>query len=101
MQRWADWIARRLWWGSLWLMRRRWIRSLQSASMRWTSPSRAARARHGLNRQNALARRIGLPLITVVVTLLLASLAIQVVYSTALYLVDSGVLRRRVPDAEP
>lgn len=101
MRRWARWIARRVWWGSLWLMRRRAMRRLQTASMRWMAPERADRARRGLVRQNALARRIGLPLITVVVTVLLVSLAIQAVYSGALYLVDSGVLRRRAPAEAP
>lgn len=82
-------------------MRRRWMRRAQAASTRWLGPARAERARLGLVRQNSLARRIGLRTITFVVMLFFASLAIQLVYSTATYLVDSGVLRRRVKDAEP
>lgn len=95
MQRLARLIARRLWWLSLWLMRRGWMRRLQSASMGWMSPIRAERARLHLVRQNAFARKIGLRLIHAVVLLLLVSLAIQFVFSAALYLVDSGVLRPR------
>lgn len=101
MQRWVRWIARRLWWGSLWLMRRRGIRRLQSASMGWMSPAKAERARRGLARQNALARRIGLRLITFLTTLVLISLAIEATYSTAVYLVESGVLKsRRTSDGD-
>lgn len=99
MTRLARWIARSLWWGSLWLMRRSWMRRLQSASIGWMGPERAARARRSLVRQNALARRIGLRLLTFVVTLFLVSLAVQVVYTTALYLVQTGVLAsRREPE---
>ena len=76
-------------------MRRRWMRRLQSGSVRWLGPERAERARLSLVRQNAFGRRIGLRLLTFVVTLFLISLAIQVTYTTALALVDSGVLRSR------
>ncbi|RYG25923.1 hypothetical protein EON82_05330 [bacterium] len=93
MQRLARWIARKLWWVSLWLMRRGWMRRLQAASVGWMSPEKASRARLNLVRQNAFARRIGLRLLTFVVTLFLISLAIQFVYSSAIYLVESGVLR--------
>jgi hypothetical protein len=95
MQRLARLIARRLWWVSLWLMRRRWMRRIQSASIAWMSPERAGRARHSLVRQNAFARRIGLRMLTGVVLLVLVSVAIQFVFSVALYLVDSGVLQPR------
>lgn len=92
MYRFARRIARILWWASLWLMRRRWIRKLQRASIRWLPPQQAEKARLNLVRQNALGRRIGLRLITVMVTLFLISLAIQLVYSSAIYLVETGVL---------
>ena len=95
MQRLARLIARKLWWISLWLMRRRWMRRLQAASIGWLSPAKAERARISLVRQNAFARRIGLRLLTAVVTLFLVSVAIQFVFSAALYLVDSGVLQPR------
>ena len=93
MQRLARWMARRLWWVSLWLMRRRLMRRLQEASVSWLPPEKAHRARLKLVRQNAFARRIGLRLLTFVAMLFLVSLAIQAVYSAAIYLVDSGVLR--------
>lgn len=91
----AVWIARRIWWGALWLMRRRWMRALQTSSMRWMGPERNGRARRHLVRQNAFARRIGLRLLTTVVLVVLASLALQTVYAAALYLVESGTLRPR------
>ena len=95
MQRLARWIARKLWWASLWLMRRPWMRRAQMASLRWMSPARALRARQSLARQNAFARRIGLKLLTFVITLFFISLAIQIVFTSAVYLVESGVLRPR------
>ena len=102
MQRLASWIARRLWWGSLWLMRRPPMRRLQRASMRWMGPERADRAYRGLVRQNALARRVGLPIIRALILAVLVSLLLQMVYSAALALVESGVLRpRRLEESEP
>ena len=77
------------------------MRSFQSASTRWLGAERAERARESLVRQNAFARRIGLRLLTFVVTLFLASLALQIAYTAALYLVDSGVLRSRRVEEEP
>lgn len=74
-------------------MRRRFIRSLQMMSMRWMAPERRARAYRGLVRQNVLARRIGLPVIQFLVFAVLISLAFQIVYSSAVYLVESGILR--------
>lgn len=93
----ARWIARRIWWASLWLMRRAWMRRAQRMPLRWMSSERAERARLNLVRQNVFARRIGLRLITFVVALFLISLAIQVVSATAVYLVQSGILRPREP----
>lgn len=61
--------------------------------MRWMSVPRAERARLGLVRQNALARRIGLPMIRLLTYLFLVSLILQAVYSLALWLVESGILQ--------
>ena len=99
MYRLARWIARNLWWGSLWLMRRRWMRHLQSSAIAWLPAKQAERAHLNLVRQNALGRRIGLRLITFMVLIILLSLAIQLVYSAALYLVSSGILApKRIED---
>lgn len=95
MKRLARWIARNLWWASLWLMRRPWMRRLQAASINWLPTPMATRARANLIRQNALGRRIGLRLINFMVLLILVSVAIQMVYSAAVYLVSSGVLAPR------
>ena len=80
-------------------MRRRGMRRLQSASMRWMSPARAERARLGLVRQNALARRIGLRLLRFVVLMVMACVTVELVASAALSLVQSGVLAPRRPEA--
>ena len=101
MERAATWIARRVWWGSLWLMRRSAVRRLQRVSMRWMGPERAARAYRGLVRQNALARRVGLPTIRALILAVLVSLALQLVYSSALTLVESGVLRPQRLETRP
>jgi len=100
MLRLARRIARLLWWAVLWLMRRRWMRRLQSGSIGWLPPRQAEKARLNLVRQNALGRRIGLRLLTAAVTIFLVSLTIQLVYSSAIYLVETGVLASRKPDPE-
>ena len=61
--------------------------------MRWMSPARAERARLGLVRQNALARRIGLPMVRLLTLLILVSLTLQAVYGLAVGLVESGILQ--------
>ena len=76
------------------------MRRLQTFSMRWMAPAQAERARRGLVRQNAFARRIGLRLVFAFVLVVFVSLTIQAVYATAVYLVESGVLRRRVETLE-
>lgn len=95
MQKLASWLGRRLWWAVLWAIRRPRVRRLQTASMAWMRPDRRERARIGLVRQNRFARRIGLPLLTWTILLVLVSLALQLTFYAAQTMIQSGVLRSR------
>lgn len=99
MTRIAAWLARRLWWAMLWLMRRRWIRRLQRASYAWLPPKMQERSRASLVRQNELARRYGLRLLTATITLFLLSVAATGAFFVFLRLYDAGLLRRYEPSA--
>jgi len=92
----AAWIARRLWWASLWLMRRTWMRRLQRGAERFIPERRRPKSRAALRRQNRLARRIGLPMLTFVMNLLLASILLQTLFMLSLRLAESGALT--IPD---
>ena len=86
----ARWLARAAWRGSLWLMRRPWMKALQRASTR-LFPDRE-KARLNLARQNRIARRIALPLLTASFNLLIASALVTASYFGALELYQSGIL---------
>lgn len=73
-------------------MRRPSMRRLQAASLRWLPETRRARAWDSIRRQNRFARRIGLPLLTVMVNLLLASVTVTVAFRLVLAWVQSGLL---------
>lgn len=88
--------ARILWFGMLWLMRRNYMRRLQSASIGWLPASIREKARRALIRQNAFARRIGLPLTTVTLNIFFASIALTFVWFACLWLFEHGILS--VPD---
>jgi hypothetical protein len=89
----ARFLARQLWWGMLWLMRRPWMKRLQNRSTTIFGPKREVKMRASLHRQNAIARRWGLTLITLMMNLLLASIVITLVYTTALGMYESGLLK--------
>ena len=89
----ARWLARRAWWGMLHLMRRPWMRWAQERAVRTLPASARAGVRRSVADQNRLARRIGLPMLTVAFNLLLASIAITAIYYLLLYLSLSGALR--------
>lgn len=90
----ANVAARRLWYGMIWLMRRRWMRRLQTFSMRWMAPERRERAYRGLVKQNAFARRIGLPMLRVMFQAILVSIAISCAYHLSVALIQDGYLAR-------
>lgn len=88
----ASWIARILWGHMLWTMRRPWLKRLGRAAPNLFGPERKTRMLESMRRQNRFARRIGLPLLTVSVNLLLASMVITSCYLLVLRMVDAGVL---------
>ncbi|MCC7433842.1 MAG: hypothetical protein IT363_04095 [Methanoregulaceae archaeon] len=95
----AKLLARELWWAMLWLMRRPWMKRLQRASLRLLGEKRRARARDSMRRQNAFARKFGLPLLVFTINLLLASMIITLSYFALIHLSESGALS--VPGASP
>lgn len=56
-------------------------------------PEREVKMRASLHRQNAFARRWGLRLITLMMNLLIASIVITLVYTTALGMYESGLFK--------
>ncbi len=89
----AKLMARELWWAMLWLMRRRWMKNLQRASLRLVRTERRAHAWDSMRRQNALARRFGLPILVLAMNLVLASVVITGAYMLLLSLSESGALQ--------
>jgi hypothetical protein len=88
----AAWISRKLWGHMLWLMRRPWMKDLQRRSSHLFTDRYRPKARESLVRQNRFARRYGLTLLTLSMTLLLASVAITVTYFIAMSMYESGYL---------
>ncbi len=86
----ARWMARQTWRGMLWLMRRGWMRRLQRGSMNLIPASRRAGARENRMRQNRFARRHGVPLLTFMFKLLLASIVFTGCYFIALWFLATG-----------
>lgn len=89
----SRWLARRFWWGILWLMRKPWMRRAQEAPLQWFSESFRSRALESNKRQNALARKIGLPLLTVLIDMIIAVCAISVAVQLLLMANDQGWLQ--------
>ncbi|MCC7231074.1 MAG: hypothetical protein IT203_11830 [Fimbriimonadaceae bacterium] len=88
----ARFLARRLWGNMLWVMRRPWMKRLQVASLRLFKEEKRGRARLSINRQNRWARKVGLPLLTFAITVLLGSMILTGAYFMVLNLIESGVL---------
>lgn len=76
----------------LWFMRRPWMKRLQLASTRWRGPKHEKAMLHSLARQNAFARKIGLPVVTMAINLLVGSVMILGAIASAMELRDSGLL---------
>lgn len=92
MSRLAGILSRIVWWWSLWLMRRPWMKGLQRKAINLIPKHRRAKSRASILRQNRFARRWGLPVINLSITLLLASIVLSACFQVALYMYDSGVL---------
>lgn len=93
----SRWLARRFWWGILWLMRKPWMRRAQEAPLKYFSESFRTRALESNKRQNSLARKIGLPLITLLIDMIFAVLAISIAVQLLLMANDQGWLQ--APDS--
>lgn len=85
-------LARELWWAMLWLMRRRWMKNLQRASVRMLREEKRAKAQESIKRQNAFARRIGLPLMVFAMNLMLGSILVTAAFFLLVKLGESGAL---------
>jgi hypothetical protein len=88
----ATWMARNLWRAMLWLMRRQWMKSLQRNSMHLVPSRLRERARIGMVRQNKIARRIGLPMLIFMMSLLVGTVLISSTFLIAMRLYESGYL---------
>jgi hypothetical protein len=77
----------------LWTMRRPWLKSLGRATPRLFRPERRARMLESMKSQNRFARRIGLPLLTLSINLLLASMIVTTSYLVILKMYESGYLQ--------
>ena len=77
----------------LWTMRRPWLKRLGRAAPEMFGADRRLKMLESMKRQNRYARRIGLPLLTLSVNMLLASMIITTSYMLVLRMVDSGWLQ--------
>lgn len=86
----ARYLARLLWGSMLWFMRRPWMKRLQRASRNLFPANKRDQAWRSMVRQNRWARKVGLPMLTVAVNLLLASLVLTTTYFVVLGMYESG-----------
>jgi hypothetical protein len=93
MSKLASWLARITWFWIIYWMRRPWMRRAHMAPLKWIqSESKRAKFIASYQSQNKLARRIGLPMLRFIYLIFLAVMALQVAYSFAMYLNESGYL---------
>ena len=74
----------------LWIMRRPWMKGLQRSSLRLVREARRSEVSQSIKRQNRWARRVGLPLLTLSINLLLASIVITTSYFLILGVYEQG-----------
>lgn len=88
MSRVARWLARLLWGHMLWTMRRPFIRTVRRSTAKrfgsWES----------VKRQDRFARRHGLPLLTAMLTLLVASMVLTAMFLAAVWMSEEGLFAR-------
>lgn len=90
------WLARRLWFQMLWLMRRPPIKRFRREFTRLLPQRMRAGAWESVKRQDRMARRYGLAVLTGMMTLLLASIFVTAAFVGTLKLYEQGALT--VPD---
>ena len=88
----ARWMARHLYFWCLWIAKHPAVHRIQRHMMGRMTPEKRRKAELNLYRQNRFARRIGLPMLTVMMNLILASIIISVVFRASLALFESGIL---------
>ena len=88
----SRWCARRLWWVMLWVMRRPGVRKLRHAEFSWISDEARVKFRTRVAKQDGFARRYGLRVLQIALTLMFLSMMFTVTYFTVLAMIESGLL---------
>lgn len=86
------WLARRLWMAVMWLNRRPILKAAQRAFLHRLPEGYRQSARASLIRQNRFARRIGYPLMKLMMNLVIASILITTTFFIALGIAEKGYL---------
>ena len=86
-----EFLARQLWASLLWTMRRPGMKAFQYTVANWLPPDKRDRAIANVHKQNRFARRIGLPLMRITVTLIVASVVGSIMLQLLLDLRERGV----------
>lgn len=87
-------LSRTVWYGVLWLSRRPWAKRLQRASIQLAPERLRPRMRASMARQNAWARRYGLRVVRLSLTMVLLSAAFWGVWLLLILAADQGWLVR-------
>jgi hypothetical protein len=88
----ATWMARTLWRIMLWSMRRPLTKQIQRKSVLLFPPTMRERAWRSMVKQNKFARRIGLPMLTSMMSLVVGSILISGSFMLAMRLYEMGYL---------
>lgn len=88
----ARFLARLLWRALLWFMRRKWMKRLEGGYVQLAPPSLRGATRRAMLRRKRVSRRIGLPMLTFMMNLVIACLLISCTFSVAMYLFEHGYL---------
>ena len=88
----AHWLARLTWFWILQLMRKPGMRRAQLMPMKWMRGERAIKFYRSHVRQNMFARKIGLRLLIISYTFLLASLILQCAFQAVMFMNYKGWL---------
>ncbi len=88
----ATWMARTLWRAMLWSMRRPLTKLLQRKSILLIPSGMRERAHKSMVKQNKFARRIGLPMLTFMMSLVVGSVLISGSFMLAMRLYEMGYL---------
>lgn len=93
-------MSRIVWYGALWLSRRPWAKRLQRASIQLAPERLRPRMRTNLARQNAWARRYGLRVVRLSVTMVFFSVVFWSAWLLLILAADQGWLVRPASPSE-